>query len=133
MAKRKEVSVDEDLIKSMMTRDIPRLGTVPVNEKKEPEQVIDEENPVMDAPAPREQKRRREPKDYSLLFLQKSGGAKRQTYINADLHDTISKILGIIARDISVPNFIDNVLENHLKEYKNEINDLYKDNSDLPL
>ena len=145
MAKRKEVDVDEDLIKSMMTGDIPRLNTIPVEEKKIPEEKqeeADEETAVIEKPVEDNQekevlqsksKRRKEPKDYKSLFLKKSVGAKRQTYISADLYDKLSKILGIIAKDISIPNFIDNVLENHLKEYRDEINDIYKNNSDLLL
>lgn len=149
MAKRKEVDVDEDLIKSMMTGDIPRLNSnLPVEEKKvqPPEKEVvekpeerypvaentTEDNPEKDTPQSRT-KRRRESKDYKSLFLKKNSSTKRQTYVSADLYDKISKILGIIAKDISVPNFIDNVLENHLKEYRDEINDMYRNNSDLIL
>lgn len=139
MAKRKEVDVDEDFIKSMMTGDIPRLSSnPPVEEKKVqvPEKEVAEDttenNPEKDATSSRA-KRRREAKDYKSLFLKKNGNTKRQTYVSVELYDKISKILGIVAKDISVPNFIDNVLENHLKEYKEEINDIYRSNSDLLL
>lgn len=140
MAKRKEVDVDEELIKSMMTGDIPRLNKEPVKEKpipqKEPEEVAPagniEEEPEKEI-VQSKVRRKREPKDYSSLFLKKNSGTKRQTYINADLYDKISKILSIVAKDISVPNFIDNVLDNHLKEYKEEINEIYRNNTDLLL
>lgn len=146
MAKRKEVDVDEDLIKSMMTGDIPRLGstsaapptegTVIPERKPEKEKTIVEDIPENIQERETQQtksKRRREPKDYHSLFLKKNGGTKRQTYVSADLYDKIAKLLGIVAKDISVLNFIDNVLENHLKEYKDEINDMYRNNSDLLL
>ena len=148
MAKRKEVDVDEDLIKSMMTGDIPRLNSNPSVEEKKlqlPEKevvkheakypVVEDitENMYEKDTSQSRTKRRREPKDYKSLFLKKNGSTKRQTYVSADLYDKISKILGIIAKDISVPNFIDNVLENHLKEYRDEINDIYRNNSDLIL
>lgn len=149
MAKRKEVDVDEDLIKSMMTGDIPRLNQEPEKEKvipkkevqkiniieevKEPEPIQPKEETQEKESAQSRSKRRREPKDYKSLFLQKSTGVKRQTYVSAELYDKISQILGIIAKDISVPNFIDNVLENHLKEYRDEINDIYRNNSNLIL
>ncbi len=148
MAKRKEVDVDEDLIKSMMTGDIPRLNSNPPVEEKKfqlPEKEVVEyedkypvvedmtENTFEKDTSQFRTKRRREPKDYKSLFLKKNGSTKRQTYVSADLYDKISKILGIIAKDISVPNFIDNVLENHLKEYRDEINDIYRNNSDLIL
>lgn len=139
MAKRKEVDVDEELIKSMMTGDIPRLNkevkekTIP---QKEPEEVASAEN-IEEEPEKEivqsKVRRRREAKDYSSLFLKKNSGTKRQTYVNADLYDKISKILSIVAKDISVPNFIDNVLDNHLKEYKEEINEIYRNNTDLLL
>lgn len=147
MAKRKEVDVDEDFIKSMMTGDIPRLNNNPPVEEKKiqvPEKEVEpnEKYPIAEYPAESNQekdtstsrmKRRREPKDYKSLFLKKDSSTKRQTYVSAGLYDKISKILSIIAKDISVPNFIDNVLENHLKEYKDEINDMYRNNSDLLL
>jgi len=149
MAKRKEVDVDEDLIKSMMTGDIPRLNREPEKEKIIPEKVVPLKEDMDKGSEPvsiqtvedtqekesaqSRSKRRREPKDYKSLFLQKNTGAKRQTYVNAELYDKISKILGIIAKDISVPNFIDNVLENHLKEYRDEINEIYRNNSNLNL
>jgi len=148
MAKRKEVDVDEDLIKSMMTGDIPRLNQEPEKENIIPEivplkEVIDKApgaEPIQIIEETQEKelaqsrsKRRREPKDYKSLFLQKGTGAKRQTYVNVELYDKISKILSIIAKDISVPNFIDNVLENHLKEYRDEINEIYRNNSNLIL
>lgn len=142
MAKRKEVDVDEDFIKSMMTGDIPRLNSIPATsatgETNVPEKekaILEEETdnfPEKETPQAK-LKRRREPKDYHSLFLKKSGGTKRQTYVGVDLYDKIAKLLGIVAKDISVPNFIDNVLENHLKEYKDEINDMYRNNSDLLL
>lgn len=145
MAKRKEVDVDEDFIKSMMTGDIPRLGNAPttVDEEKsipvkepEGEKITPEDvtgNISEKEARESKSKRRREPKDYKSLFLKKDSSTKRQTYVSADLYDKISKILSIIAKDISVPNFIDNVLENHLKEYKDEINNMYRNNSDLLL
>lgn len=145
MAKRKEVDVDEDFIKSMMTGDIPRLNatpvappkekSVPVNEPEKEETIKEyvKENIPEKETREAKAKRRREAKDYHSLFLKKNGGTKRQTYVSADLYDKIAKLLGIVAKDISVPNFIDNVLENHLKEYKDEINDMYRNNSDLLL
>jgi hypothetical protein len=164
MVKRQEVEVDEDLIKSMMTGDIPRLNNPPVEEKKVVEkqvdvskpqkknEKIDERETVDDTEedyvemrnsedsqgsnketSQSKSKRKREPKDYQSLFLKKNGTTKRQTYVSAELYDKIAKILGIIAKDISVPNFIDNVLENHLKEYKDEINDIYRIKSDLQI
>ena len=151
MANRKEVEVDEDLIKSMMTGDIPRLNNPTVEEKKVKEQqkavskleegsteknIETEElqgsNRERDT-SQNKSKRKREPKDYKSLFLKKNGSTKRQTYVSAELYEKISKILGIIAKDISVPNFIDNVLENHLNEYRDEINDIFRNNLDLKI
>jgi hypothetical protein len=144
MAKRKEIDVDEDLIKSMMTGDIPRLNQQPVKEKEIPEKEKEKEIPVVETPAenheeepaekeivPSKSRRRREVQSYASLFLKKDTGAKRQTYISSALYDKVSKILGIIAKDVSVPNFVDNVLENHLKEYRDEINEMYRNNTDL--
>jgi hypothetical protein len=147
MAKRKEVDVDEDLIKSMMSGDIPRLSRESVKEETTAKKEVPADEPVIKVSVSREEeevqpeketaqsksRRRREPKDYKSIFLKKDTGTKKQTYISATLYDKVSKILGIIAKDISVPNFIDNVLENHLNEYKDEINNMYRNNSDLLL
>ncbi|MPN02533.1 hypothetical protein SDC9_149749 [bioreactor metagenome] len=143
MSKRKQVDVDEELIKSMMTGDIPRLNREPVEAMLIPEEDAEVESPAIentaynhterDVSSPPKSSQRRDPKDYTSLFLQKNAGTKRQTYVSSDLYDKISKILGIIAKDISVPNFIDNVLENHLKEYRDEINEIYRNNADLLL
>lgn len=145
MAKRKVVDVDEDLIKSMISGDIPRMNPEPVKEATVPVRKTKTEIPVKESPVEQNEdvqeketqqsksRRKREPKDYKSVFLKKDTGTKKQTYISAALYDKISKVLGIIAKDISVPNFIDNVIENHLKEYKDEINDMYRNNSDLLL
>lgn len=149
MAKRKEVDVDEDLIKSMMSGDIPRLNREPVKEETSAKKEAAADEPTIGIPVIREEKeeesiqeketvqsksrRKRDPKDYHSVFLKKDSGTKKQTYISAALYDKVSKILSIIAKDISVPNFIDNVLENHLKEYKDEINEIYRNNSGLIL
>jgi hypothetical protein len=165
MAKRQEVEVDEDLIKSMMTGDIPRLNNPAVEEKNvqeqkdkvadiqvksekkdeketkddNPEKSVEKNTVSEDSHGSNKEtsltksKRKREPKDYQSLFLKKNGTTKRQTYVSAELYDKISKILGIIAKDISVPNFIDNVLENHLNEYRDEINDIYRNNLELQI
>lgn len=97
---------------------------IPAKQEPEEKKMIMENIPKEETPGP---------EDYYSLFLKKNSGAKRQTYVSADLYDKISKLLAITAKDISVPNFIDNVLENHLKEYKDEINELYRNNSDLLL
>ncbi len=148
MSKRKEVDVDEDMIKSMMSGDIPRLNREPVKEETSAKKEAAADKPTIGIPVIREEeeeavqeketvqskpRRKREPKDYHSVFLKKDSGTKKQTYISAALYDKVSKILSIIAKDISVPNFIDNVLENHLKEYKEEINEIYRNNSGLIL
>jgi hypothetical protein len=99
-----------------------RKGVIPAEREPEKGKTIVENIQQEEAP---------QPKDYYSLFLKKSTGTKKQTYISAALYDKISKVLSIVAKDISVPNFIDNVLENHLKEYRDEINDMYRNNSDL--
>jgi len=139
MSKRKEIEVDEDLIKSMMAGDIPRLEREPVKEKKkeagEKDFLIAEGEKTSNNTVQKQSKekttRQNNSGDYSLIFLKKGSGTKRQTYIDAGLYDKISRLLSIISKDISVPNFLSNVLEQHLKEHKEEINELYRNNSGL--
>lgn len=52
---------------------------------------------------------------------------RRQTYINCDLHSKLSCILPVLESDMSIPTFLNNILEHHLKTYKNEIGELFHD------
>ena len=53
-------------------------------------------------------------------------------YIRAENHERIQRILRIIGKDkVSLFSYVDNVLEEHFKNYENEIRKLYDRNSSI--
>jgi hypothetical protein len=73
-------------------------------------------------------------KIYGSLFLHKrTSEQKRQTYINSNLFAKISDFLAVAATGVSVPTFLDNLIEHHLERYRDEINALYSDKFKKPL
>jgi hypothetical protein len=84
-----------------------------------------------DTPKPR---KRKEAKDYGGIFLcTRVPVLKRPTYISAALFQKITEITAVIANDVTLPTFLDNVLEHHLETYRDEINDLYESKTKKPL
>lgn len=142
--KRTVVDVDEEIIQSMMSGDLPRMvpqkkqETV-AQEESQPEPELPQEAPpqekttVQDSPA--RPKKKKAPQDYSGLFLESKQITltKRQTYINAELMDKITDILAVIAKGVTMPTFLDNVLTHHLETYRDEINELYLNKTKTPL
>lgn len=72
--------------------------------------------------------------DYAVEFLKKRGAVqKRQTYISAAHFAKLTKILAVVASDLSVPTFLDNLIDHHLDTHRDEINDLYRRETEKPL
>lgn len=141
MAKRFDAEVDENMIKQMMTDDIPRL-----NKEKKDNTVIEPDDSGVEAstdekddtdgklPEVVKSRRRKDPKDYPSLFLRKREPTpKRQTYISLPLYNKMVEILAVIASDMTVPTFIDNVISNHLESYRDDINGIYESKTKKPL
>lgn len=67
---------------------------------------------------------------YREMFLtRKMTGARRQTYIDESLYETLTGILPVIAPGISVPTFVNNVLAEHMEKYRDIIDGKYSINS----
>ena len=66
--------------------------------------------------------------DYSSIFLRKKELQARQcVYISQNVHSTVSEILRIVAqKDVSIGGYIDEIILEHFKLHKDEINGLYK-------
>ena len=61
---------------------------------------------------------------YREMFLtRKMTGARRQTYIDESLYETLTGILPVIAPGISVPTFVNNVLAEHMEKYRDIIDE----------
>lgn len=140
MAKRQRVEVDEEAIKRMMSGDVPRLGTqaAQTSSPEVPPSTVQDvpsgpkySEPEIPSVRP---KRQRTGKGYTELFLHRREAApKRQTYINQAIFTKLTKILAVIAPELTVPTFLDNVLSQHLEQYSDEINDLYERQFEKPL
>ena len=130
-------NVDEDTLKRMVAGDISALEKM-----KEQEEQPAEETGISEPMGEKEEKPvtvvEKKPSggkkipqaygfdDYREQFLhQKLTGARRQTYIHDSLYRAFAKILPVIAPEMSVPTFVNNVLAEHLKKYQGIINEMY--------
>lgn len=128
-------SVDEDILKRVVAGDTSALGemeeqdSVPVGEKA-PEAVAPgkREKASSSPQKPNEEKIRTEHEMYRKRFLsERLTGTRRQTYIHDSLYRVLSGALPVIAPDMSVPTFVNNVLSDHLEQYEEVINSIYNE------
>lgn len=116
--------IDEQLL-------ISSIKPKPVQEQ---EQAKVEPQPELESEKPKESPKRKRVAnaDYGATFLQRNELKTRQcVYISLDVHNTISKIVNVIAdKNITVGGYIDNVLLQHLEANKDEINELYRKERD---
>ena len=121
---RTNVEVDESLIHSMMEGDIPSMrqeSETPPEDKSEAAPGRQDEESAVSRP-----RKRREQKGYGDTFLERLAPMPRkQTYISIDMYDKLSELLPVIARGISIPTFLENLLNHHFDTYRDEINELY--------
>ena len=141
MAK-KIVEVDEELLKGMMTSDIPLYGrdaeerkTVSVPKKEiangsEGNSAVPfAEKEVTEEPGTRKSRRKKEePGGYRDSFLINIPSSNRShVYINREIADSIKRFLPVIAPDMSISGYISNILADHLQRHWDEISELYND------
>jgi hypothetical protein len=84
-----------------------------------------EETPATDVPKSKPRKRRG---SYDEVFLKKKELKTRQpVYISQNIHQSINRLVHVLAlagREISVGGYIDNVLEEHLEQHKDEMEEM---------
>ncbi len=84
-----------------------------------------EESPATDAPKNKPRKRRG---NYDEVFLKRKELKTRQpVYISQSVHKRIKRLVKTLAladKEISVGGYIDNVLEEHLEQHKDEIDEI---------
>lgn len=133
MAK-KQVTVNEEMIRGIMAGDIPNYGKdisvddiITTDESDGNECEADNPGPVTVEKSTGKPKKRKDVTDsYRKEFL--SGGnvlQRQQAYIGIDNYRLIQKFLSVVAPKISMSKFIDNVLTAHFEQYKEEIDGLY--------
>ena len=117
--KRKIYNVDEDVLKRVVAGDTSALNELDgkADEKKK-----------ATARQPKDGKSDIEQDDYRERFLTgRLTGMRRQTYIHDSLYRAIAGILPVIASEMSVPMFVNNVLSDHLERYGETINRMYNE------
>ena len=136
-------NVDEDTLKRMVAGDISALEKIkePEEEKPSVEDGVDPQSPESSQSPGKEEKtevfdkkitsakkttRVPESEEYTELFLKiQLTGTRRQTYIHDSLYKVLAEVLPVIAPNMSVPTFVNNVLSDHLEKYEDVINDMY--------
>ena len=77
-------------------------------------------------------KKSRTTKDYDSLFIRQSGSKARlgkHVPIRQEYHEKIQQIVRVICKDeISIYNYIDNILTQHFEEFQSDITKRYKAN-----
>ena len=75
------------------------------------------------------QSSQQEKENYKAVFFQKRTVCNRQSvYISGEIQKRIMQIVGVIAgKQISIGNFIDNVLEEHLNTQNDVLSALYRE------
>ncbi len=159
MIKRKEVKIDEDQIRSMMTGDIPdavlkniwddndtgsqkedckepetesRTG-IPAN----PDEVKDTGTSAgEEAPSPVSQEKIRRKRNTlqvypEHLFCNSVVKERRQTYVSSENYERVRTLLSVIAPTVSISCYIDNILSAHLEQYRDELNAIYSSRINL--
>ena len=132
MAKKREIfKVNEDALKDMMASEsISYMNSKsgcsensPSIEKEEVISEVEKSRKTIRADPGLEEKA----KVYRNLFLDKRKSVHRkQTYISYDVYCQLARILPLLSDDMSVPAFLDNVLEHHLETYNEELGELFR-------
>lgn len=159
MVKRKEVKIDEEQIRSMMTGDVPaavmekNYGDNAAGSKREGDKGSETENqseiPAVpdkvegsgistdeEVPPPvlREKTRRKRNglQEYpEHLFNNNVVRERRQTYVSCENYERVRTLLSVIAPTVSISCYIDNILSAHLEQYRDELNAIYSSRINL--
>lgn len=137
MAKKREIfKVNEDALKDMMASEsISYMNSKSGCSENSP--FIEKEEVIREVENQGQEKSRKtiradpgleeKVKEYRNLFLDKRKSVHRkQTYISYDVYCQLARILPLLSDDMSVPAFLDNVLEHHLETYNEELGELFR-------
>lgn len=158
MVKRKEVKIDEEQIRRVMTGDIPDavlktsvMTTTLAPQKKtarnrkqsrtgipaEPAEVKNTGTSAREeAPSPVSQEKTRRKRNTlqeypEHLFGNSVVKERRQTYVSSENYERVRTLLSVIAPTVSISCYIDNILSAHLEQYRDELNAIYSSRINL--
>lgn len=131
---RKQVIVNEEMIRGIMAGDIPNYGkdipedaiiTPDESEQSDCEASNPESAPV-EKSVGKQKKRKEVTNSYRKRFLMGGNVLQRQqAYIGIDNYRFIQKFLSVVAPKVSMSKYIDDVLAAHIEQYQEEIDSLY--------
>ena len=156
MVKRKEVKINEEQIRNIMTGDIPAAvmdslygDNTPGSEKEKdsgsetatvPDKVEAPGSGMPDckeeAPSPviceKASRKRNGLQEYpGHLFDNNVVRERRQTYVSSNNYERVRTLLSVIAPTVSISCYIDNILTAHLEQYRDELNAIYSSRINL--
>ena len=71
---------------------------------------------------------------YTATYLDcKPVGSRAQVYISKENHALIRRFLSVVAPDVPISGYVNKVVEEHLKNYRDEISQLHSDYITKPL
>lgn len=133
MAK-KQVIVNEEMIRGIMAGDIPNYGkdisvddVMATDESDRNECEVDSPEPVpVEKSTGRQKKRKNGTDSYRKQFLMGGNVLQRQqAYIGINNYQFIQKFLSVVAPKVSMSKYIDDILAAHIEQYQEEIDSLY--------
>lgn len=133
MAK-KQVIVNEEIIRGIMAGDIPDYGKdipedaiITLEESEQDERETDRQEQAPAEKGAGKQKKRKDNSDsYRKQFLMGGNVLQRQqAYIGINNYQFIQKFLSVVAPKVSMSKYIDDILTAHIEQHQEEIDNLY--------
>lgn len=126
MAKREVFNVNEERLKEIMAHETDAEGTprnTPVPEDGVSDTVRENSGRLKKSVPALEERI----KEYREHFLNRKYSVHRkQTYICYDTYRRLARILPLLSEGMTVPAFLDNVLDHHLAQYEEELDGMVR-------
>lgn len=126
MAKREVFNVNEERLKEIMAHETDAEGTprnAPVTEDGASATVRENSGRLKKSVPALEERI----KEYREHFLNRKYSVHRkQTYICYDTYRRLARILPLLSEGMTVPAFLDNVLDHHLAQYEEELDGMVR-------
>ena len=136
MIKREAFSVNAERLKEIMAKETSADGTPKKSRIEEDTQIPQRQDvPEKSLVAPRKTDRTvsaiaEKVEKYEMIFLcRKESVHRKQTYISYETYRKLARILPLLSERMTVPVFLDNVLDHHLKLYDEELGELVRRNT----
>lgn len=130
--KKDDKSIDENELMKMMAHPFSKDRELPEKEKPNDKETKEKTSSKTKQVKKTSAISKKDEIAYKELFLQKNQIVARNgkaIYIRPELHERLFRIARVIGgNNISVSNYLDNILQYHFTEFEAEIRKLFKDN-----